>query len=73
MEPLLFKLEVKEGRSCPCDMSLLSGLAEPESLTLTASQARATVIREKLVIAEIENIRRSTHVRDPPLNRSVTP
>lgn len=34
-------------------LSLLSGLAEPKSLTLTASEALATVILEKRVVAEV--------------------
>lgn len=47
------KLEAKEGRSCPHDLSLLSGLAEPKSLTLTVSQARGAVNLETLVVAEV--------------------
>lgn len=34
-------------------LSLLSGLAEPKSLTLTASEARATVILENLVMPKL--------------------
>jgi hypothetical protein len=72
---LSYSANWNQGReSCLHNVSLLfkAGRAKVPYINCIR-KARATVIFEKLVIAEVENIRRSTHVRDPPENRRVTP